>query len=90
MEQQKEYEDQQLENFGKRLKYLRKKAGYNNYELFAFENGLGRSQYGRYEKGSDIRLSTLMRVIKALDMTPAEFFSEGFELEEDTNDDSKD
>lgn len=70
-----------LENLSKRLRELRKKAGYKNYEYFAFEHGLARAQYGRYENGADIRFSTLMRVIEALGVTPAEFFSEGFEKE---------
>lgn len=83
MDEKENYEALQLENLSKRLKKLRKQAGYNNYELFAYENGFGRSQYGRYENGSDIRFSTLVRLIKALGITPAEFFSEGFELEDD-------
>lgn len=83
MDKREDHKEQHLENLGKRLKALRKKAGYKNYEYFAFENGLARAQYGRYENGSDIRFSTLMRVIEALGVTPAEFFSEGFDLEEE-------
>ena len=62
-----------------RLKALRKKAGYNNADFFAYDNGISRSQYSRYEKGEDIRFSSLMKVIQAFGITPAEFFSEGFD-----------
>ncbi len=61
-----------------RIKQLRIKQGYTNYEYFAYENGISRSQYGRYEKGEDLRYSSLMKIIKAFKMTPEEFFSEGF------------
>jgi len=71
----------QMQQFGQRLKALRKAKGYRNYEQFAFQNGIGRAQYGRYEKGQDLRLTTLFRILKALEVTPAEFFGEGFEEE---------
>ena len=66
---------------GKRLKALRKAKGFSNYEQFAYLNNIGRSQYGKYEKGADMRLSTFLRVLKALEVTPIEFFSEGFDTE---------
>lgn len=74
-----EIADIQIQNLAKRLKELRKAKGYNNYELFAFENGISRSQYGKYEKGSDIRFSTLLKVLDALDISLKDFFAEGFE-----------
>lgn len=70
--------DKQLDQVGRRLKALRKAKGYSNYEQFAFEHNIGRAQYGRYEKGSDLRLSTFFKVLDALDISPAEFFGEGF------------
>lgn len=59
-----------------RIKELRIAKGYSNYEIFAFEKGISRSQYGRYEKGEDLRFSSLMKVIEAFDMTPEEFFKD--------------
>ena len=70
--------DQQLTQVGKRLKALRKAKGYRNYEQFAYEHNIGRAQYGRYEKGSDLRLSSLFKVLQAMDISPAEFFGKGF------------
>ena len=75
------YQEKQLENLGKRLKALRKAKGFSNYEQFAFTHDIHRVQYGRYENGSDLRFSSLLKVIKAFDMTLEEFFSEGFEEE---------
>ena len=66
------------EKLGKRIRELRISKGYSNYENFAFEKELPRAQYGRYEKGEDMRFTSLMKVIRAFDMTPEEFFSEGF------------
>lgn len=63
----------------KRIKERRVELGYTNYENFAFEKEISRTQYGRYEKGEDLRFSSLLKVIKALGLTPQEFFSEGFE-----------
>lgn len=63
----------------KRLKELRIQHGYTSYESFANEYGLSRALYGRYEKGKDLRFSSLVKIVKALDMTLEEFFSEGFD-----------
>ena len=69
----------QIKNLGTRIKALRKKKGYSNYEFFAYENGISRSQYGKYEQGSDMQFSSLVRLIEMHGMTVKEFFSEGFE-----------
>ncbi|MCB9350853.1 MAG: helix-turn-helix transcriptional regulator [Lewinellaceae bacterium] len=74
-----EYTEKQLANLGARIKALRKAKGYSNYEQFAYENEINRSQYGRYENGEDLRFSSLLKVLKALDISLAEFFGEGFE-----------
>lgn len=71
--------EEELIKLGNRIKELRIKKGYTNYETFAYENDLPRAQYGRYEKGEDLKYSSLLKVIKALGITPKEFFSEGFE-----------
>ena len=68
-----------LEKLGSRLREFRKARGYTNYEQFAFDHGLPRAQYGRYEKGQDLRLSSLVNVLTAMDVSLTEFFAEGFE-----------
>jgi len=73
-----EYTKKQLENLGKRIKSLRKEQE-SNYEQFAYKHEINRVQYGRYENGGDMKFSSLMRVLQALDISPKEFFSEGFD-----------
>lgn len=70
--------DPRVIKLGKRIKELREKKGYTNFEHFAYDNGFARTQYNRYEHGEDMRFSTLMRLIEAFGMTPKEFFEEGF------------
>ena len=47
-----------IQKLAKRMRALRIKQGYTNYENFAFDKELPRAQYGRYEKGEDIRYSS--------------------------------
>ena len=54
-------------------------CGRSYYENFAFEKDIPKAQYGRYEKGEDLRFSSLIKIIKAIDMKPQKFFAEGFE-----------
>jgi transcriptional regulator with XRE-family HTH domain len=68
-----------LKKIGERLKEIRISKGYSNYENFAFENNIGRSQYGKYELGANILFDTLFRIIKIFDISIKEFFSEGFD-----------
>lgn len=66
-----------LKKIGERLKYFRKKAGYTNAEYFAYENNISRPQYGKYEAGANIQLNTLIKILKAMNVTLEEFF-QGF------------
>jgi len=68
-----------LERIGKRMVALRKKKGYKNHEIFAYENKIPRAQYGRYEHGQDLQMSSFKKVLKGFGVTAKEFFSEGFE-----------
>ena len=70
-----------LKQLAKRIKDLRIKKGYTNYEYFAYDNNIPRSQFGRYESGEDLRYTSLLKVIRAFDMSLTEFFSEGFDEE---------
>ena len=80
MADEKSNAEKQLENFGKRLRALRKQAGFTSAEKFAYANDINRTQYGQYENGSDIRFSSLVRILDALGVSLSDFFSEGFEL----------
>lgn len=68
-----------LKKIGDRLRFYRKKAGYSNYEYFAYENNISRPQYGKYEAGANIQMNTLYKILNALKVSPEEFF-QGIEL----------
>ncbi len=65
-----------LKKLGQRIKTFRLKKGYTNYEHFAYEHGISRTQYGSYETGENIKFLTLIKVLKGLDVPLSEFFSE--------------
>ncbi len=67
-----------LQKLGGRIKELRIKKGYTSYEYFAYDHNISRAQMGRYEKGQDLRFTSLVKVVDALGVTLEEFFSEGF------------
>ncbi|MAD97948.1 MAG: transcriptional regulator [Flavobacteriaceae bacterium] len=69
----------EINKLANRIKSLRIQKGYSSYETFAFENGIHRAQYGRYEIGTDMQYTSLLKVAKAFDMSLEEFFSEGFD-----------
>jgi len=67
--------DEFIEKVGDRMREVRVNLGYSNYEVFAYDKNIGRSQYGKYEKGSeDLRLSSLFKVLKAMDISFEDFF----------------
>jgi len=67
----------ELKKIGERLKKIRKDKGYSSPDKFAYEHDINRSQYGKYEAGSeDFRLSSLIKVLNKLGMTLEEFFKE--------------
>ncbi|AZB34803.1 helix-turn-helix domain-containing protein [Chryseobacterium bernardetii] len=74
MEEKEFLKEEVLKKLGKRIKEVRIAKGYSSYEYFAYEHNISRAQYGRYEKGEDLRFSTLAKVINAFGMTMKEFF----------------
>lgn len=72
-------EQELLTRLGKRIKKLRQEKGYTNYEHFAYEHGISRTQYGKYETGENIKFITLVRVLKGLDVSLKDFFSQDFQ-----------
>ena len=75
----KKREEKYFEQLGLRLRHFRKLRGYTNYEYFAYEIHMSRTQYGKYEKGANIQFSTLLNLLKALNVSLEEFFSDGFD-----------
>lgn len=71
--------EQFVKKVGKRMRELRIRKGYTSQETFAFEHSLPRAQYGKYEAGRDLLLTSLLKVVHAYGLTMEEFFSEGFD-----------
>lgn len=67
--------EKELKKLAAKIKKLREEQGYKSYEDFAFTNDFSRSQFWRYEKGEDIRFSTLVKIISAFGLTVEEFFN---------------
>ncbi len=67
----------ELKKIGERLREIRKEKGYSSPDKFAYEHGINRSQYGKYEAGTeDLRLSSLIKVLNKLGLSLNEFFKE--------------
>lgn len=70
-------DDQKVfKKIGNRLKQLRIEAGYTAAEKFANDHDLHRAQYARYEAGMDMKLSSLLKIARAHNMTIEELFED--------------
>lgn len=68
-------DDERIKKIAEKLRELRKKAGYTNYENFAWENDIGRVQYWRMEKGANFTMVSLLKILDAHGITLKEFFN---------------
>lgn len=69
-----------VKKIGLRLKQIRKDHGFGNSDDFAYKYELNRSQYGKYEAGSeDFRISSLINILDRIGMTLSEFFDEKYD-----------
>lgn len=73
--------DSFYEKLSSRIKEVRKAKGFTSAENFAYDIEISRISMGKYESGNfnDIQMGTLLKIIDGLEMTPAEFFAEGFD-----------
>lgn len=69
----------EIRQLADRLRQLRVNAGFRNSDDFAFEHGLNRAQYGKYEAGRDLQYTTLVKLVRLHGLTLKEFFAEGFD-----------
>lgn len=64
----------QVEQFGRNLRAVREEKGWTQEEL-AEKAGLASVQISRVERGvREVRLTTLLRLVSALETTPARLF----------------
>ena len=69
-------EDERIKKIAEKLRDIRKKAGYTNYENFAWENEIGRVQYWRMEKGANFTMISLLKILDIHKITLKEFFED--------------
>jgi hypothetical protein len=66
--------DKRILLIAKKIKKLRKDAGYKSYEKFAIDKGLPRMQYWRMEKGTNFTMETFLKVLDAHKLSLTKFF----------------
>ena len=76
MKKQLTSSDKRLLKIAQKIKQMRLDKGYTSYETFAWENEINRVQYWRIEKGSNITLNSLMKVLDIHKMTLKDFFED--------------
>lgn len=59
-----------------KIKQLRLEKGYTSYEQFAWDNEINRVQYWRIEKGSNITIASLLKVLDIHKVSLRDFFSD--------------
>ncbi len=63
-----------LQRIGKLIKT--KRQARTTLESFSYEISISRSSMGRYESGSDMYLSTFLKLLYGLDTLPEDFFKD--------------
>lgn len=71
-------EEQLFKLVGERIKTLRKEAGYTSQETFAYDAEIPRALYGRYEKGCNLTILSLYKILKFHKLDFDTFFKKGF------------
>jgi len=59
-----------------KIKQLRKDKGYSSYETFAVDNDLDRKQYWRIEKGANVTVATLLKILAIHQISMQDFFDD--------------
>ena len=68
--------DPRIRKMAEKLRELRIGKGYSNHETFAWDNDINRVQYWKVEKGSNITIKTLLKILNIHDISLSEFFKE--------------
>lgn len=68
-------EDQRLFAIGKLIRQLRIEMGYSSAEIFAYEHNLNRVSYWRMEKGHNITMKSLLKVLDIHQISLSDFFN---------------
>ncbi len=65
-----------LTAIGAHIKTLRIQKGYTSAEIFAYEHDLNRISYWRMERGCNITMNSLLRILDIHKITLSEFFKD--------------
>ena len=65
-----------IEEVAQKIRKLRIEKGFSSSENFANAFELNRVQYWRIEKGHNITLKTLFKILQIHNLTPEEFFKD--------------
>jgi hypothetical protein len=68
--------DARILKIADKLRKMRIEKGFTSYEHFAWDNGIGRQQYWRIEKGSNFTIQTLLKILDIHKITMEEFFKD--------------
>ena len=71
-----EEELEQLIKIGKGLRKLRKERNYSNYHKLAYDMDMTHSQYGGYEKGKNMNVLTLIRILNFHEISIQDFLKD--------------
>lgn len=64
-----------LQKIGSGLRKLRKEKGYTSYHKLAYDMEMTHSQYGGYEKGKNMKILTLLRILNFHKISLNDFLS---------------
>ncbi len=67
-------EEKRLLAIGKQIRQLRIEMGYSSAEIFAYEHNLNRVSYWRIEKGCNITMISLLKILDIHKISLSEFF----------------
>lgn len=67
-------QDERILKIANKLKQLRLNKGFTSHEQFAWEYNINRVQYWRIEKGSNITLTSLLKILDIHKISLSDFF----------------
>lgn len=69
-------QDERILKIANKIKQLRLDMGFTSHEQFAWKYDINRVQYWRIEKGSNLTLNSLLRILDIHKLTLNDFFKD--------------
>lgn len=76
MAKKENIQDKRLSKIAEKIKKLRIDKGFTSHEEFAWEHEINRVQYWRIEKGSNLTLTSLLRILDIHKISLSDFFKD--------------